>query len=132
MIRKIWHNEKFRYLVIGTYNTFFGYGVFAVLWILWGFSLHYIAILGISHIISVINAFLGYRILVFRKKGAVWCDFFRFNLVYLGAFVFNILALPVLIELLKFHTLVAQALVVILTVVTSYLLHRRFSFKVQG
>lgn len=129
MIRKIWLNEKFRYLVIGAYNTFFGYSIFAVLWMLWGLSLHYIAILGISHVVSVINAFVGYRIFVFRKKGAIWGDFFRFNLVYLGAFAFNILVLPVLIELLKFHPLVAQALVVIVTVVTSYFLHRCFSFK---
>lgn len=129
MIRKIWHKEKFRYLVIGAYNTFFGYSVFAVLWIFWGQSLHYMTILVTSHVISVINAFVGYRTFVFRKKGAVLGDFFRFNLVYLGTFVFNILALPVLIEGLHTHPLIAQALVVIVTVVTSYVLHQRFSFR---
>jgi putative flippase GtrA len=129
MIRIIWLNEKFRYLIIGAYNTFLGYGVFAVLWMLWGQSFHYIVILGISHIISVTNAFFGYRVIVFRKKGFVWGDFFRFNLVYLGVFVFNILTLPVLIEVLNIHPLVAQALVVIATVITSYLLHKRFSFR---
>lgn len=130
MIRRVWLNERFRYLVVGAYNTFIGYGIFAVLWMLWGQSLHYIAILSISHVISVINAFLGYRILVFRKKGAVWGDFLRFNLVYLGAFAFNMLALPFLIEVLKFHPLIAQALVVTVTVVSSYIFHRKFSFRV--
>lgn len=131
MIRKAWLNEKIRYLLIGGYNTLFGYGVFAVLWILWGQSLHYIVILSLSHVIAVTNAFFGYRILVFRKKGGAWGDFVRFNMVYLGAFVFNVLALPILIEAANLHPLVAQALLVIVTVVASYLLHRRFSFKLN-
>lgn len=129
MIRKIWFNEKFRYLVTGAYNTFFGYSIFAVLWMLWGLSLHYIAILGISHVVSVINAFVGYRIFVFRKKGAIWGDFFRFNLVYLGVFIFNIVALPILIEGINIHPLLAQAFIVIVTVLASFILHRRFSFR---
>jgi putative flippase GtrA len=130
MIRKAWSNEKFRYLLIGAYNTAVGYGVFALLWMLWGQSLHYIVILALSHIIAVTNAFFGYRIFVFRKRGTVWGDFFRFNLVYLGAFVLNIMALPILIDGLNFHPLLAQGLVVIVTVVISYILHRRFSFRV--
>jgi putative flippase GtrA len=129
MIQKIWLNEKFRYLIIGAYNTFVGYGIFVVLWILWGQLLHYIAVLCISHAISVINAFISYRTFVFRKRGAAWGDFFRFNLVYLGAFTFNVLALPFLIEVLKLYPLVAQALVVVVTIVASYISHKKFSFR---
>lgn len=131
MIKKAWLNEKIRYILIGGYNTLFGYGIFAILWMLWGDLLHYIIILSLSHIIAVTNAFFGYRILVFRKKGGVWGDFARFNMVYFGAFIFNILALPILIEGANLHPLVAQAALVIVTVVASYLLHRRFSFKLD-
>jgi putative flippase GtrA len=131
MIRKAWLNEKIRYILIGGYNTVVGYGVFAALWMIWGQSLHYIIILVLSHIVAVTNAFFGYRILVFRKKGSGWRDFVRFNMVYLGAFVFNVLALPILIEVVNFHPLVAQALLVIVTVMASYLLHRRFSFRLD-
>lgn len=129
MIRKVWHNEKIRYLIIGVFNTFFGYSVFAILWMLWGKALHYVGILSISHAINVTCAFFAYRIFVFRKKGDGLGDFVRFNTVYLGAFIFNIVVLPILIEVMHFHPLVAQAFVIILTVVTSYILHRRFSFK---
>jgi putative flippase GtrA len=131
MIQKAWRNEKFRYLLIGAYNTFVGYSVFATLWILWGQSLHYIVLLSISHVIAVTNAFFGYRIWVFRKSNGGWGDFVRFNMVYLGAFFFNVLLLPVLIEGVNFHPLVAQALIVIVTVVASYILHRRFSFRLS-
>lgn len=131
MIQKAWLNDKVRYLLIGGYNTVIGYGVFAALWIFWGESLHYIGVLAISHVISVTNAFFAYRILVFRKKGDAWGDFVKFNMVYLGTFGFSLLALPVLIEGVNLHPLVAQALLVIVTVVASYILHRRFSFKLQ-
>lgn len=129
MIREIWLNEKLRYLIMGAYNTFFGYSIFALLWILWERSLHYILIVGISHLISVTNAFVSYRIFVFRKKGNICGDFFRFNLVYLGVFIFNIMALPILIEGINIHPLLAQAFVVIVTVLASFILHRRFSFR---
>lgn len=129
MIRKAWLNDKIRYLIIGGYNTVVGYCVFAALWLLWGQQIHYIGVLVLSHVISVTNAFFAYRILVFRKKGDAWSDFGRFNMVYLGAFIFNLIALPILIEGAGLHPLVAQALLVIVTVVASYVLHRRFSFR---
>lgn len=129
--QRMWRNEKVRYILAGGYNTFFGYGVFAILWLLWGQSLHYVILLSISHVIAVTNAFFCYRIWVFRKKGGMLGDFFRFNLVYLGTFAFNLLALPTLVEGMSFHPLFAQALVVFVTVVASYLLHRRFSFKLN-
>lgn len=131
MIRKVWLNDKVRYLLVGGYNTIIGYGAFAALWMLLGESLHYIGVLVLSHAISVTNAFFAYRTLVFRKKGAIAGDFIRFNTVYLGTFGFNLLALPVLIEGAGFHPLAAQGLLVIVTVMASYLLHRRFSFRLD-
>lgn len=131
MIQKVWLNEKVRYILIGAFNTFFGYSVFAGLWLLWGQSLHYIVLLSISHVIAVTNAFFGYRVWVFRKKGGMFSDFIRFNLVYLGTFIFNILALPALVEGMNFHPLLAQALVIVVTVLASYVLHRRFSFRLN-
>lgn len=129
MIRIVWRNEKFRYLLIGAYNTAFGYGAFAVLWGLWNQSLHYFAILCISHVISVTNAYFGYRIFVFRSKNDGWHEFARFNTVYLGTLAFNVVSLPALVEWFNFHPLAAQGVIVVVTVVSSYLLHRRFSFR---
>ena len=106
-----------------------GYLAFLSLWLVWGNSLHYILILVLSHIIAVTNAFFAYRILVFRKVGSGLLDFFRFNIVYLGALIFNILVLPFLIEILEIHPLLAQAIVLVVTAILSYILHQRFSFK---
>jgi putative flippase GtrA len=128
---KLWSNQKIRYLVIGGYNTLFGYGCFALLWWMFGQKLHYIILLIISHILSVINAYLGYRLFVFQTKGKWLKEFFKFNLVYLGTFAINLFALPILIEEFKLHALIAQALIIVITVIASYVIHNKITFKKQ-
>lgn len=129
MIQKAWRNEKFRYLAVGAYNTFFGYGLFALLWTVWGHTLHYVWILCISHILSVTNAYFGYKIFVFHTSTGGWKAFLKFNTVYIGAFLFNLLALPLLVDGLELHPLLAQMMIVGTTVVTSFLLHKNYSFS---
>ena len=68
---------------------------FVIRSVLCGQSLHYIVVFALSQVIPVTNAFFGYRILVFRKKGGGLGDFIRFNMAYLATFVFNVLVLPV-------------------------------------
>jgi putative flippase GtrA len=131
MLKNLWNNQKIRYLIIGGYNTAFGYGCFALLWWIFDTKLHYIILLTISHILSVINAYLGYRLLVFKTKGKWLKEFIKFNLVYLGSFAINLLALPILIENFKLHPLFAQALIIGTTVITSYVLHNKVTFKKQ-
>jgi putative flippase GtrA len=130
-LNTLWSSQKIRYLVIGGYNTVFGYGCFALLWWLFSQQLHYIVLLTISHILSVINAYMGYRLFVFQSKGKWLKEFFKFNLVYLGTFAINLVALPVLIEEFKVHALIAQALIIVITVLASYVIHNKITFKKQ-
>jgi putative flippase GtrA len=129
IVRQVWKSEKIRYLFVGAYNTAFGYGVFVVLWYFFHHEIHYVTVLIISHFVSVSNAYIGYRIFVFQAKGQWFIEFVRFNMVYIGAFCFNLVSLPVLIESLDISPFIAQAGIVVTTVVSSYILHRRFSFK---
>ena len=127
--QRIWHNQKFRYLLVGGYNTAFGYGVFALLWWQLNQELHYIVLLTISHILAVTNAYLGYRHFVFKTQGRWLKEYLRFNLVYLGSFIFNLISLPFIIEHFKIHPLVAQAVILSVTVVINYVVHKRVTFK---
>ena len=92
-------SEKFRFLVIGVYNTGFGYLSFLVLVLLLADHLHYLIILLISHFLAVSNAFIGHRWLVFRSTGPLFKEFARFNASYLGLLAFNMLALPLALPL---------------------------------
>src|SRR4051794_545714 len=60
--------EQLLYLVVGAWNTIFGYGVWAVMQYLLGDTLNYLVIIVLSWPIAVLNAYLGYRYIVFRSQ----------------------------------------------------------------
>ncbi|GBL44287.1 hypothetical protein SFMTTN_0082 [Sulfuriferula multivorans] len=122
-------NEKIRYLLVGGYNTAFGYILFALLLMLLKDRVHYLIVLVISHVISVTNAYLAYKFLVFKTKGRWLHEFGKFNTVYLGVLAINLVALPAMVELLGTRPIVGQAWFVVITVIASYLGHKHFSFK---
>lgn len=123
------HEQKIRYLIIGGWNTVFGYGVFAVLYFYLSDSIHYLVILSLSYIISITNAYIGYKLFVFRTKGNILKEYFRFYVVYGVSFFINLAILPLLVEILAINIYVAQAMVTIITIIGSYVLHKNFSFR---
>ena len=82
-----------------------------------------------DRIIAVLVAFAAYRTFVFRVRGHVLRDLGRFSLVYVGVLAANAIALPLLVEVAGLAVLTAQAIVVVGTVITNFLLHRSFSFR---
>lgn len=122
-------NEKIRYLLVGGYNTAFGYILFVLLLMLLKDRVHYLIVLVISHVISVTNAYLAYKFLVFKTQEQWLLEFVKFNTVYLGMLSINLVALPAMVELLAIRPIVGQAWFVIITVIVSYLGHKHFSFK---
>lgn len=121
--------EKLRFLVVGAWNTAFGYGLFAGLYLLFGKDIHYLVILLLAHAVSVINAFLGHRHLVFRSKSPILQEFLRFNLSYLGALVLGLLGMPFLIEGCGLLPLQSQAVLFVIGLFYSYLAHKYYSFR---
>jgi putative flippase GtrA len=124
--------EQVLYLVVGGWNTVFGYGVWALLQYLLGAHLHYLVIVALSWPIAVLNAYCGYRVLVFRSQGSVLRELPRFSVVYLAALAVNLALLPVALAVLPFTIYLVQALFTALVVVGSYLGHRYFSFRNLG
>lgn len=121
--------QGLRYLLVGGFNTVFGYGLFALLLYLADNRVHYLLILVAATIVAVIVAFVGYRYIVFRVRGNILGDFARFSVVYAVALAVNAVALPLLVEGLGVAVLLAQAFVVMGTVVASFFAHRSFSFR---
>lgn len=117
------------YLVVGGWNTVFGFALFAGLRLAVGDAAHYLVILSVSWIISVLEAFVAYRLIVFRVHGNVIGDLLRFSSVYVAAFAFNLAALPFAVDVVNLPVLAAQAIVVAFTVASSFILHRRYSFR---
>lgn len=126
---KFLKNEKIRYLLVGGYNTAFGYILFVLLLMLLESHVHYLIVLVVSHVIAVTNAYLAYKFMVFKTQGQWLREFGKFNAVYLGVLAINLVALPAMVELLAISPAIGQAWFVVITVIVSYLGHKHFSFK---
>lgn len=124
----IWSSERFRFLAVGAYNTLFGYVAFALLYAWLGNELHYLVVAVIAHFIAVINAFFAHRMLVFRAHGALLRDFLRFNVSTLGNLAAGLVLMALLVSLVGWHPLLAQALVIAVSVVASYFIHKLYTF----
>lgn len=124
--------QGLRYLLVGLWNTIFGYGLFALLLATIGDHVHYLVLLVAATIIAILNAFALYRAFVFRVSGQVILDLARFSVVYLVALAANIAALPLLVEVAGLPVLVAQAFIAAGTVAATFVAHRAFSFRRAG
>lgn len=128
-LRTIGSARQFRYMAVGGFNTLFGYAAFFVLERALRAVTHYLFILLLAHIISVLVAFVGYRILVFQVRGQLLVDLARFWLVYGLILAVNVAMLPFLVEVAGLPVVLAQGAFTVVTAVFSYIAHGRFSFS---
>jgi len=123
------YREQLLYLVVGGWNTLFGYGIWALMQFLLHDYLYYLVILVISWPFAVANAYFCYRHFVFHSNDKVWRELPRFSLVYVITLVAGLVMLPILVHTLPYNLYVIQALFTAVVVVLSYLSHKYFSFR---
>ncbi len=122
-------DRRVAFLIVGVINTVVGFAWFALFELSIGRVWGYMATLLFAHVASVLCAFVLYRRFVFRVRGHVWIDLARFESIYLVSLGINALLLPLLVELAGLQPIVAQALIVFVTTIVSYVGHSRFSFR---
>ena len=120
--------EGINYLLVGGWNTLFGYLLYAGLFYIFHRNLNYIILLLISYFISILNNYLCYKFLVFKTRGNYIKEYCRFLVVYGASFLLNVALLPLFVEVFKIHPLVTQAIVTVFIVIISYFGHKKFSF----
>jgi putative flippase GtrA len=134
------HQIKIRFLLVGAWNTIFGYLVFVGLDYLFNliFSLRYVAYMSAAvsaNIIAILNAYIFHKFVTFRSplRGlAIIPEFVRFFSMYLFSFFLGLVLLPVFVELFHLDPKIAGALLIPITVIISYLGHSRFSFRQEN
>ncbi|MGC1870144.1 MAG: GtrA family protein [Acidobacteriaceae bacterium] len=130
-----------RYLMVGVWNTVFGYSLYALLTALlmprvrFGYLYASVA----SNLIAITVAYFCYKIFIFKTQGNYLVEWLRCILVYGSALLPGLVLLPLLVEGLHygFHLersapYVAGALLTGLTVIYSFLGHKNFSFRVAA
>jgi len=130
-----------RYLLVGLWNTVFGYGMFAAFTALLNpvVSHSYMWASALSSVINITVAFLGYKWFVFKTKGNYLREWLRCMTVYGSGIVLGLIVLPILVFLIRHNTrfdaqapYIAGALLSGFVVVYSFLGHKHFSFRVEA
>jgi putative flippase GtrA len=130
-----------RYILVGGFNTVFGYGLFAILnwWFrgLGSYSYMYAAVL--ANFIAISVAFLGYKWFVFRTRGNYLIEWIGCFGVYGSSALIGVVALPILVPILRHHlrhpeqaSYIAAAVMTIVTVLVRFVGHKNISFRPEA
>ena len=129
-IKKIIADEKFRFLLVGGFNTGFSFLIFSTLTLaLKAIPQGYMIALVVSQIVSNFVAFYLHRKVTFRVQGQVVKDFVRFTMINLVSYVINLVVLPLLVNFGHMNPIAAQFLILIVTTMISFVGHKFFSFR---
>jgi len=123
------YREPVAYLLVGAWNTLFGYALFALLFYLLGAHQHVDVILVLSYALSIANAYIGYRYVVFRSTGSMARELPRFITVYAVTLAANLVVLPLALRALPWSAYVVQGLFTAVIIMLSYFGHKYFSFR---
>jgi putative flippase GtrA len=144
LMQHIPRGQIVRYLLVGAWNTLFGYGCFFLLVKLF---LHVLparpALTAsiasvVATVVNVTVSFLGYKWFVFRTQGNYWREYSRSMLVYLPSLVLNAVAIAPLTQALRLAPslktnapYIAGGALAGITVVMSFFGHKHISFKTK-
>lgn len=127
-----------RYLLVGAWNTAFGYATFAILTAALNKSIpqSYMLASILSSLLNITVSFLGYKWFVFKTKGNYLREWARCVGVYSGAIGMGLVLLPIMVFVLRHHfhlqrqaPYIAGALLTGFSVVISFFGHKHFSFR---
>ena len=129
LVTRAYARQSLRFLVVGAWNTGFGYLSFALLYYFFSPFVHYMVIQAASVVINVTNAFVCHKFIVFRTSGNYVREYLRFYAVYAVPIGVSFVALPFAIEVLKMNAYLASAVIICLMTFVSYFGHKHFSFR---
>jgi len=127
-----------RYLVVGIWNTAFGYATFALFTALLDryIPASYLAASLIASVLNITVSFLGYKWFVFKTRGNYLREWARCLVVYSGSIALGLVLLPPTVFLVEYLTgnpraapYIAGALLMGVQVILSFLGHKTFSFR---
>ena len=127
-----------RFLLVGGFNTVFGYGLFAAL--NWAFTgrlpYGYLLATALANLIAITVAFLGYKWFVFRTQGNYLVEWLRCLGVYGSSMAIGLIGMAILVPILERHlqhphaaSYIAGAILLIVSIVFSFLGHKNVSFR---
>ncbi|WP_059284758.1 GtrA family protein [Aquitalea magnusonii] len=121
--------ELLRYVLVGGGNTIFAYVFTVVVYYLFQQKFHIVLIVIFTNIVCITVSFFTNKFLVFRSKSHWFLEYLRCYVVYGGSTVLGIAGLWLLVSQIGIPFWIAQAGLMVISVVFSYVGHRKFTFK---
>ena len=121
--------KMLRYLTVGGLNTAFGYFATVGLYYTFRSHLHIVVIGAIANVICITESFVTYKLFVFNSRSSWWREYLRCYVVYGGSAVIGITGLWLLVNVFGIPFWLAQGLLMVVSVVISFVGHDRFTFK---
>jgi putative flippase GtrA len=130
----------FHYLLVGGWNTVFGVGLYTVLFELFSRKLGwrieidgqdylYLILAVPVNVLAITNAYICYKVFVFKTRGNILREYFRCYIVYGTSMLLGMAGLWLLVGLCGLYPVIANILLTFVTVAVSYLGHKYFSFR---
>lgn len=120
--------KTFAFLAIGAGNTAFAYVVTTALYYALSPWLHIVAIGAIANVVCITEAFIAYKLFVFRSRGHWLAQYLRCYVVYGGNALIGIAGLWLLVDAIRVPFWIAQGGLMIVGIAVSYAGHDRFTF----
>lgn len=129
LVDRIIGDRRVRYILIGAIAAFVNYVAFAAGWLLFAAYLPYLGMAVIANVLGAMIMYPLYRHVVFRATGPWLSGFLRFYLTCFWALTFAFVGLPLLVEVVHLHVLLAQAIIIIVSPLINYQIMRFWAFR---
>lgn len=125
-IKKLFSKKEIRFLFVGGLNTIVGYGSYALLLF---FGTQYLIANIFSTIIGAIHSYIWNKFFTFKSPKKSLTEVIRFFSVYAISFVFGLLTLYIMGNVIGIDPYIAGLINIIFTTLISWFGHNFFSFK---
>ena len=117
------------FLLVGGWNTLFGYAVFAGFYWALHTRVPLAAVIVVAYVVGILNNFLLYKYLVFRTRGHHAREALRFVVVYAPLLAANLIVLPLALRYLPLNAYGVQAIYTFAVLCVAYVGHKYFTFR---
>ena len=122
-------DKPLAFLLVGAFNTAFGYFASVALYYALESYLHIVVIGLVANVICISVSFFMYKFFVFKSRNAWWTEYLRCYVVYGGSAVIGVAGLWLFVNIMNVPFWLAQGLLMGISVLASYIGHDKFTFK---
>ncbi len=130
-LNKLIDNQKIKYLLVGSYNTLFGYLTFVLIFYNFSDVASHSLLLGMTHFIAVTHNFFTYKRWVFNVKENLLKNYFKFHQVCFLLYIINLILFLCFTKMMNVNLYFAQGLILIIIIILGYFMNKSYSFEIK-